>query len=282
PPPHARARTNPPPRAGRLRVGAGVGGLRHGSNQTGAGARRFTRGAFDRFSADGAAVVVYPDAVRREWNGARSATMAFKIVKTVDDVGFLSALIEDCRDRFGIGEVYVVGFSLGGQMVIRLLHDQPQALTAAAIISADLPTSPNRVVSDQPAVPVPLVLVHGTDDPLAPYTGGHVGFHGHFSKGEHHSAVDTAAYFAARNGITAAPITERTHRGDARTAITRTAHLQPDRAPVTLFTVHGGRHEIPGASRPPRIPFARTPPQFDTPRELAQFFGLPYPAPSAS
>lgn len=278
-----RDRTYTAVRSANQHDGAALLLMLHGSYQTGTGLRRFTRGAFDRFSADGAAVVVYPDAVRREWNGARAATMAFKIVKTIDDVGFLSNLIDECRQRFGIdpAQVYIVGFSLGGQMVIRLLHDRPHALSAAAIISADLPTSPNLVASDQPAVPVPLVLVHGTDDPLAPYDGGHVGFHGRFSRGEHHSALDTAAYFARRNGITAAPIIEHTQRANSPTAITRTDYRQPDHAPVTLFTIHGGRHEIPGASRPSRIPFARTPPEFDTPAAIARFFGLAYPAPPA-
>lgn len=253
----------------------------HGSYQTGTSIRRFTRAAFDGFSAEGEAVVIYPDAVRREWNGARAATMAFKMVKSVDDVGFLAEVITDCHARFGVdpARVHVVGFSLGGQMVIRLLHDRPQGLAAAAIISAALPTPPNLVVSDQPAVPIPLALVHGTDDPLAPYDGGHVGIHGHFSKGEHLSALDTAAYFARRNGITNEPIIEHTPRAyDQHTAITRADYRQPGHPPVTLFTVHGGRHEIPGASRPLPIPFGRKPPQFDTPRELAQFFALAYPA----
>lgn len=136
--------------------------------------------------------------------------MLFKSAKTVDDVGFLRTLIADCAARHGIAtdRVYLIGFSLGGQVAIRMLHDAPESLTSVALISATLPGPGNLVVAagrDDP-VPVPVVAIHGTADPLTPYRGGHVSLRGRFSKGPHLSAPGTAGYFARRNGIDTEPV----------------------------------------------------------------------------
>jgi polyhydroxybutyrate depolymerase len=52
--------------------------LLHGTLQTARSIRGFAGFTFDGYAADGKAVVVYPDAIRRDWNGARKAVMASK------------------------------------------------------------------------------------------------------------------------------------------------------------------------------------------------------------
>lgn len=139
----------------------------HGTLQTARSIRGFAGFTFDRYAADGKAVVVYPEALRRDWNGARKAVMASKKTKKVDDVGFFRALIAQMVARGADAQrVYVVGFSLGGQMVIRLIHEMPELLAGAAVISSTVPAADNVNIDRDAAGQLPVLTMHGTADPL--------------------------------------------------------------------------------------------------------------------
>lgn len=249
----------------------------HGFLQTGNSMRDFTRQAFDNFAARGRAVVAYPDAVGREWNGARKAVMLSSRAKTIDDVGFLRGLVDDIATRGEVDRqrIYALGYSLGGQMTIRLLHDSPDLVAGAALIACNMPAPENLTADNQPAKPVPLLSIHGTADPLAPYQGGQVSFHGLFPKGQHLSAADTAHYFATRNGIDTPPTVQWLSRGnDSHKSVRRTAYEQAGRSPVSLYTVVGGGHQIPGASRGSRLLYGKPADDPVTVDTVAEFFGL--------
>jgi polyhydroxybutyrate depolymerase len=57
----------------------------------------------------------------------------------VDDVAFLAALIDQHRGL----PAYVAGYSSGGQMAIRLVHEIPDRLSGVVIISATQPVAEN-------------------------------------------------------------------------------------------------------------------------------------------
>ncbi|WP_405136636.1 alpha/beta hydrolase family esterase [Nocardia sp. NBC_01388] len=249
----------------------------HGFLQTGDSMREFSTRAFDALAARGHAVVAYPDAVGREWNGARKAVMLSATAKTIDDVGFLRRLVEDLADQHVIDRqrVFAVGYSLGGQMTIRLLHDAPDVLAGAVLIGCNLPAPENRSVSDQPGRAVPLLSIHGTADPLAPYEGGRVSFRGLFPKGVHLSALDTAQYFAARNGIDTPPAVQWLDPDrPSRTTVRRTDYTHADRPPVSLYTIIDGGHQIPGASQGPRFLYGKPSDNPVTVETMSTFFGL--------
>src|SRR5208282_5264353 len=94
--------------------------------------------------------------------------------ENVDDVAFAEAMISELQasHQARSPKVYAAGFSNGGQMVIRLIHQVPGLLAGAAIISAAQPTPENFLLPDAPPVPLPVVLIHGTGDPLVAYEGG--------------------------------------------------------------------------------------------------------------
>lgn len=253
----------------------------HGFRDTGeAVRRRYAGGSFDGFARRGA-VVVYPDGLAREWNSVRKAVMLSRRVKRVDDVGFLRALIEHLVATWSLNprRVFVVGFSLGGQMAIRLLCDAPDLLAGAALISSTLPAPSNRVCSDRPPLPVPVLTFHGTADPLALWRGGVVGLrtspihdHAFFGKGPHLSAPNTLRWFAARNGIETPPSFRwiRTPGGWAG----RTDYRQPGCHPVTGYTIVGGRHEIPGPVGRLLLPNTTVGGGLVAADVIAQFFGI--------
>nr|WP_082871481.1 alpha/beta fold hydrolase [Nocardia terpenica] len=249
---HRQRRTYTVVRPRVVRAGAPMVVVLHGLRDSFESTRRCAGGTFDRF-AEGGAVVVYPDGVDREWNSARKAVMFSRRVKSVDDVGFLRVLSERLVGEWSLDprRVFAVGFSLGGQMAIRMVCDAPDLLAGVALISTTLPAPSNRVCSDLPPIPLPVLAFHGTADTLAPWGGGTVGFRvsprqrrAWFGKGPHESVPDTLEWFAARNGIEAVPTVEWVRTGSGWAA--RTDYRQNGCPPVTGYTIIGGGHEIPG------------------------------------
>jgi polyhydroxybutyrate depolymerase len=245
----------------------------HGTLQTARSIRPFAGYSFDAYARDGHAVVIYPDGLHREWNGARATVMIRSDAKNVDDVGFIRAIINHTAGNHGIDRdrVYVVGFSLGGQMVIRLIHEIPELLAGAAILGAALPRGDNLVVDRDAKQPLPVLTMHGTADPLAPFGGGPVGFHGHLPKGDHLSAADTAAYFAHRNAIGTQPAA--TILLHAR--VTRYDYTGAGAAPVRFYAINGGGHVIPNSNNRPAAWFwGPTVSDVVAAEAIAEFFDL--------
>lgn len=141
-------------------------------------------------------------------------------------MAFATATIDRLVAEYGVdrSRIYAVGFSAGGALVIRLVHAIPDLLAGAAIIAATQPVPENFLLNDAPPAALPLVIFHGTRDPLVPYGGGMASLWGFCPRGLGLSAPATADYFAARNGITAAPTSHRlaTQAGTGKTSVERT------------------------------------------------------------
>jgi polyhydroxybutyrate depolymerase len=261
----------------------------HGSTQNGRVFRRFTGGAFDRL---GRTAVAYLDGHRGNWNDARlvSSTPARK--SGADDVAFAAAVAE----RHGAGRaVYAVGYSNGGGMVIRLLHERPDLILGGTVIAAQQAAPGSFLLPDLPVLPRPVLLFHGTKDRIVPYRGGRMAAWARFAfrqGGSMLSAPETAAFFAARNGITAPPVTVDLPPADdrpddrpavsrttvsrttvSRTTVSRTDYREDGHEPVTLYTVHGGGHTIPGPTPSPAM-MGRTATAVHTATAMAGFFGF--------
>ena len=252
----------------------------HGSRQTGDVHRDFTGGMYDALAESGQAVVAYLDGHKGNWNDARRESHFPARKENVDDVGFTRAVVDtlSAQHRIDPNRVFAVGYSNGGQMVMRLVHETPGLLAGAAVIAATLPTPDNFLAPDPSPTPLPVLVVHGTKDPITAYEGG--GFSWWQRKffkvgGLSVSAPQTAAYFAERNGITAAPVTARLPQvvaGDP-TEVERTSFRAERRPPVVLYTVHGGGHTIPGPARVPGI-LGKTSRHVSTAELVGEFFGL--------
>lgn len=251
--------------------------LFHGSNQSAARFRAFSANRFDRYAQRPAALVAYLDGYQGHWNDARISTNFAAHKEHVDDVGFAGAVIDVLVDRFGADStrVYAGGYSNGGQMVIRLIHEIPERLAGAAIIAATQPVPENFSPARDATQPLPTVLIHGTKDPLVPYDGGMASLWGFRPRGWGLSAPETAAYYAQRNHITAAArlrtVAPRTSKDPC--TVEQTAYCQDGRQPVVLYTIHAGGHTIPGTKKAPFV-LGRTAMQFDAVAAIGAFFGL--------
>ncbi len=250
----------------------------HGSNQSGQIVREFSAYTFDRYADEAGTVVIYPDGYKKHWNDARVHSSFAARKEGFDDVAFTRAILDWVETTYHTdpSRVFAIGFSNGGQMVIRLAHDTPVCLAGIAIISATQPVPENFLPQTAEVVALPTMLMHGTKDPLVPYDGGMASLWGFMPRGLGLSASDTAAYYARRNGISTAPtsrLIQSASRADP-TSIEQTDYRQEGRPPVTLLTIHGGGHTVPGPKKAPRV-MGRSTGHFVAADTIEAFFGLP-------
>lgn len=215
----------------------------HGSLQSGSVMRRFTANTFDEMAQRTGRVIIYPEGVDRHFNDARGTLPVKARELGIDDVSFTRALVELAQERYGTRRVFACGYSNGGQMVLRLLFDAPGLLTAACIFASTLGAGDNHAPSnpDSAYLPTPVMLMHGTADPLAPYEGGVAGLDATQTRGEVTSAPWTAARLAELNGASEEPTEHRPYEG----VLTQT---WAGANPVELWTMEGIGHVIPSGN----------------------------------
>lgn len=215
----------------------------HGSNQSADTIRRYSDRTFDSLASRGA-VVAYLDGFRGDWNDARVGSISAARKNEVDDVAFVAAAIDDLavRDNVDRARVFIVGFSAGGYMTIRVIHEIPDRIAGAGLISATHAAAANFIGSRYTSAPMAVTLFHGTSDAFVKYDGELARGRGLLRVGGMLSAPATAEYFAHRNGIQT-PATQRRIADD----VFETVYEEGDKPRVRLLTINGKGHTIPGA-----------------------------------
>jgi polyhydroxybutyrate depolymerase len=129
-------------------------------------------------------VVVYPEGTanadgRRAWNSGACCSDD----PTVDDIGFVAALIDELDTRLCVdeGRRFATGMSNGGMMSFAVGCELADQIAAIAPVAGLLALPPEDCA---PTRPVAMWQVHGTIDTLVPFSG----------------ARDSAVYWAALNG----------------------------------------------------------------------------------
>ncbi|MDN4613009.1 hypothetical protein P5G50_00980 [Leifsonia sp. F6_8S_P_1B] len=214
----------------------------HGTTQTGATMRRFSGRTLDALAERTGADLVYLDGYRRAWNDGRLTATSAAQRADVDDVGFVRAVVE----RFGRPAI-AIGYSNGGQLIHRIVREAPGLLAGAVIVAAGLPVEEDFALAGVAPDRIPLLIVHGTADPVVPYDGGATRLLGR-TKGTVRSALATAQAYAGE-GVEAVAGAEPD--GAAATFVGITRVEWPG---VRLVTQHGTGHVIPNrVTRPPFV-----------------------------
>jgi polyhydroxybutyrate depolymerase len=209
------------------------------------------RYGFDELADREGFAVVYPDGLQHHWNDGRADNGA----TSVDDVAFIRALIDELVAHAGIdpARVFVTGMSNGGIMTYRLGCELADKIRAIAPVSGTLAAS--LAPTCHPARPLPVLAIHGTDDPLVPYGGGTVGLKTMRARGEVIGAEAAVELFARGDGCTGAPT--RTHVPDRDpsdgTTVDRIAYACPAGMTVELLAIAGGGHTWPGSTHAGRM-----------------------------
>ncbi len=199
-------------------------------------------------------LVVYPYGVDGQWNDGRGKTFRRAEDNTdVDDVGFISAILDDLIRSGSVDRqrIYVVGLSNGGMMTYRLGIELGHRLTAIAAIIANLPAN---LAGKKPVRPIPVLIMNGTADPMMPWNGGPVRVLGK-EYGEVLSTAATVKYWVQAAGLTGPPETRRLddRSSDDRSFVEIEAYRRPqDALEVVLYRVVGGGHNLPGGQTPDR------------------------------
>jgi len=126
-------------------------------------------------------IVAYPEGVGERFLGKMFASWSVGICcpahdpQVFDDVGFISKVIKDMSTKFNIDKkrVYATGHSNGAMLSYRLACELSNEIAAIAPVGAVLPFE--GIDECKPERVVPIMHIHGTDDPCALYNGGQCG-----------------------------------------------------------------------------------------------------------
>lgn len=201
-------------------------------------------------------IVVYPSGSGNQWNDGRGqSSRKTRFNKDVDDVGFLSTLIDHIVSEYhaDASRVYFTGPSNGGMMSFRIGCELTHKVAAIAPIIANIPS--NIAETKSPTTELPVLIMNGTEDSFMPWKGGEVTV---FRKkhGRVISTKETVAYWSRHNGLSDHVGTRDLPDVDANDGstvrITRFGEANAE-APVVLYEIRGGGHAIPGMRPRPAL-----------------------------
>lgn len=220
----------------------------HGAGGDAERVRKATAWGLERVADEAAWVVAYPDGIGGTWHDCRRAVPFPAKQQDVDDVAFLSSLINRLRERFDLAAevVTVAGFSNGGHMALRLAVERPETIGAYAVVAAQLPT-PSASECETAAPALGSLWVHGSEDPFLPASGGaSSGLRGE-DLGAVHSVEETAAWATrAFSGVIETPSKRLPERdGNTKTTVEQKEWRSSDGAVVRQLLLHGSGHVIP-------------------------------------
>jgi polyhydroxybutyrate depolymerase len=230
-----------------LARGAPLVVVMHGAGENGARMRIETGYGFERLADDHGFAVVYPNAYEGYWDICTVAEDVSANGLNVDDVGFLTGMVDKLVGEIGIdpSRVFAAGSSRGGFMAFRLALEAPSRFRAVAAVSANVPSPENFKCKPAGRGTPSVMIMNGTADPLVPFDGGSVSLFGLFYKlGKVRSSRESGQYFADLNHITGTPETHQTEvAGGVR--VDRVLWRNNSNVEVELVAIHGGGHGIP-------------------------------------
>lgn len=181
---------------------------------------------------------------------------------TVDDVGFLEALIDTISAHYSINQqrIYCAGMSNGSFMAYRLACDSDRFAAIGCVTGS---MSVSMYNSCNPSYPMPRIHIHGTDDGTNPYAGNST------MKG----IEEVTEFWVAENNCNPTPAVTNVPNSNTSDNATATRYLYSngiDGHTVELFKVTGGGHTWPGTVMPGSS--GNTCMDFDATNELWRFF----------
>ena len=189
-------------------------------------------------------IIVYPEGLKRSWNDGRLIQG-----RTYDDVGFLSAVIDEVVQKYNAdpSRVYATGISNGGFMSFALACRLSDKITAIATVAASMGVG--AIEECHPKRSIPVMMINGTADPLVKFEGGKV-LRREGSEAEPvHKVVE---FWRNQDCGTTKPQVKLEHLPD--TDPDDGSNVDVERAQCTggevvNYTVNGGGHTWPGGSQ---------------------------------
>lgn len=242
----------------------------HGGGGNAAQAERFT--GFSRLSDREGFIVVYPDAVEKNWNDGRGAERLASQKAGVDDVKYIGAMIDAVAREHDVDpkRIYATGASNGGIMSQYLAIKLSGRFAAIGCVIGSIAEPAAK--DFKPGHPVSVLIMNGTEDPLVPFDGGVVAR----NRGEVIATREAAGLWIEHNGCGKEAKKEDLPDKDADDACTVTRETWSggrDGSEVVLYTIKGGGHTWPGGSQyAPRAVIGRVCRDLDATGTIWEFF----------
>lgn len=119
---------------------------------------------------DAGYIVVYPEGYEKFWADGRGGTPADAV--GIDDVRFIEQLIDELSSELKVDtdRIYSTGISNGGGMSQLLACEIPSRIAGIAVVAHSMIESVRDDCTN--TIPIPTVIIMGTQDPLNPFSGG--------------------------------------------------------------------------------------------------------------
>ena len=185
----------------------------------------------------------------RGWNDCRSEST---VNPATDDVKFINSLVDKMLSSHSIDKnrIYVHGTSNGGNMAYRLAQEAGDKYRAIASVVSQM-TDKSKCKSLN--LPISVLIMNGTKDPILPYNGGEVGKRqaDKDKRGSVLSTADTVNYWLKNNGIKSSPTVKKLPNSNKKDR--STVHIEQYKdgkhnTEVILYEVRGGGHTEPSLS----------------------------------
>ena len=222
----------------------------HGGGGTAKGTAGLTFGRFNALADRDGFIVVYPNAINKNWNDGRKLENELAWKENIDDVGFIKAIVNELKQKYNIdsSRIFTTGMSNGGFMSSRLLCDAADIFRGGAILTASL--SKDYIPKCDPDKPVAVMVMNGTDDPLVPYEGGQVKVF-RKTRGEIVSTDEIVDFWKAENDCTVKQDkVDLPNTADDGTTVSKTEYTNCNQqGALVLYSINGGGHTWPGGKQ---------------------------------
>ena len=189
-------------------------------------------------------LMVFPDGYKKNWNECRKNAPAAANVENIDENAFFSQMIDYFVANYKINpaRVFAIGTSGGGLMVYTLAMTMPEKFKGITAIVANIPV-PDNMDCVEKKIPMPVMIINGTNDQTNPYNGGISAK----NKGFVRSTDESFRYWAMLGGYKGEPTMEAlpdTDPTDGKT-IEKYTYKQKGKPEVGLLKVINGEHSNP-------------------------------------
>jgi polyhydroxybutyrate depolymerase len=240
----------------------------HGGGGTAKGMNGLTK--FNKVSDKFGFIVCYPDGIEKHWNDGRNVNITIINGKEVDDVKFISSLIDTLISKYNVdsSRVYCCGISNGGMMSFRLgceLNNKISAIAPVAISMSEILYN-----SCKPGKSVPVMIIFGDEDPLVPYEGGSI----KWDRGEVVPVARSVEFWVKNNKSGEPPQVTELDNEDDDTYVKKFVFLgNGGRDEVVYYQIFGGGHTWPGGKQYlPKLIVGRTSKEFNASEEIWKWF----------
>ena len=207
-------------------------------------------------------IVVYPTGLSNGAGNAWNVGWYGNYHSGIDDVGFISKLIDTLSIMYSINpnRVYACGLSNGGFLSHRLACELGNRIAAVASVAGEF--SDSVAYYCNPSRKIPVMMIHGTVDPTVPYSGlGGIG------------TEESISIWLNKNQCS--QVNDTLDIPDTNTTDTATAQRIDyrscgDSTEVLFYKVINGGHTWPGSGL--TVPYGPTCRDFNASTEIWKFF----------